>query len=92
MDRATPHITKKTEAFVASQKRLHVFFLPPRSPELNPDEQVWSHLKNHGLKSHRATTPSELKALTRKKLARTAQDKLKVIGIFHRNDHARLFV
>jgi len=91
MDRAKPHVSKKTQAFVASQRRLHVFYLPSRSPELNPDEQVWSHLKNHGLKSHKATTTAELKSLARRKLSQTAKDKRKVIGIFHRNDYADLF-
>jgi len=28
---------------------LHLFFLPPYSPELNPDEQVWNHVKRHGV-------------------------------------------
>jgi transposase len=27
---------------------LQLFFLPPYSPELNPDEQVWNYLKHHG--------------------------------------------
>lgn len=27
--------------------RLRLFFLPPYSPELNPDELVWNDLKNH---------------------------------------------
>lgn len=36
--------------FVASTKgRLQLFYLPPYSPELNPDEQVWNHLKNHDI-------------------------------------------
>ena len=36
--------------FVASQKgRLRLFFLPPYSPELNPDEQVWNYVKHHGI-------------------------------------------
>lgn len=29
--------------------KLKLFFLPPYSPELNPDEQVWNDLKNRGL-------------------------------------------
>lgn len=31
------------------QGRLRLFFLPPYSPELNPDELLWSNLKNHGV-------------------------------------------
>ena len=28
---------------------LRLFYLPPYSPELNPDEQVWNHVKHHGV-------------------------------------------
>ena len=38
MDQASPHTSKKTKAFIAKQKRLHVFYLPPYSPDFNPDE------------------------------------------------------
>jgi transposase len=32
--------------YVASLSgKLRLFFLPPYSPELNPDEQVWNYLK-----------------------------------------------
>ena len=31
-----------------NQERLRLFFLPPYSPELNPDEQVWREVKAHG--------------------------------------------
>jgi len=33
----------------ADQDRIRLFFLPPYSPELNPDELVWNHVKNHGV-------------------------------------------
>jgi transposase len=42
------HRAKKTKRFVESVKdRLELCFLPPYSPELNPDELVWNHVKNH---------------------------------------------
>ena len=42
------HRAKVTSKFVASTKgKLKLVFLPPYSPELNPDEQVWNHVKNH---------------------------------------------
>jgi transposase len=31
------------------EDKLKLFFLPPYSPELNPDEQVWHDLKSHGI-------------------------------------------
>jgi len=40
------HNGQAVERFVAStQGRLRLFYLPPYAPELNPDEQVWNHLK-----------------------------------------------
>lgn len=69
-----------------------MFFLPPRSPELNPDEQVWFHLKNQELKGHQATTTKELKNLARKKLNKVAKDNKKVRGIFKLCENAHLFL
>jgi transposase len=82
MDNASPHCSKKTMEFVASQKRLHVFWLPPRSPEFNPDEKLWNHLKNYELKSHRARDKNELMKITQTKLDNLAKDTSKVRGIY----------
>jgi transposase len=73
MDQAPCHRAKKVKTFVQSQKRLHVFYLPPRSPEYNPDEKVWNHLKHHELKSHGAKTTEELRKLTHRKLKSMAK-------------------
>jgi transposase len=46
VDRGPAHVAKKTKAFVASLGgRLRLFYLPPYSPDTNPDELVWKHLK-----------------------------------------------
>ena len=68
MDQAPPHKSKKTQAFIDSQKRLHVFYLPSYSPSWNPDEYVWNHLKHQELKGHQAKTKNELKLLAERKL------------------------
>jgi transposase len=91
MDRATCHRSVKTTSFIESQKRLHVFYLPARSPQLNPDEQVWAHLKNHELKSHQKTNLKDLKFLTKKKMSALSKNKKKVVGIFKRCDNANLY-
>jgi transposase len=40
------HRAKRVRQFVEAQEgRLKLFFLPPYSPELNPDELVWGHVK-----------------------------------------------
>jgi len=92
MDQAPCHCSKKVEAFVAKKRRLHVFYLPPRSPEFNPDEKVWSHLKLHELKSHTAKTTEELRKLTKRKMASMARSQRKMIGIFRRCEMAHLYL
>src|SRR5271165_4668273 len=59
-DQASPHIAKSVKTFVAGQKRLELFCLPTYSPDFNPDEGVWSHLKSQELKAHQATNKEEL--------------------------------
>lgn len=92
MDQAPSHRSKKVKKFIDLQKRLHVFFLPPRSPEYNPDEKIWSHLKQHELKSHGAKTTDELRKLTQKKMRSMARDPSKVSGIFKRCEMAHLYL
>ena len=46
VDRGPAHREKKTKAFVETLGgKLKLFFLPPYSPDRNPDELVWKHLK-----------------------------------------------
>lgn len=50
VDNAKYHHSKETQAFIEAQKKskkgaIVMAFLPPYSPELNPDEQVWNHAK-----------------------------------------------
>jgi transposase len=46
VDRGPAHRAKKTKAFVETLNgKLKLFFLPPYSPDRNPDELVWKHLK-----------------------------------------------
>ena len=40
---------------------MRLFFLPPYSPELNPDELVWNDLKNHILGRKVITGPTQMK-------------------------------
>jgi transposase len=46
VDRGPAHIAKKTRAFVEGLNgRLRLFYHRPNSPDRNPDELVWKHLK-----------------------------------------------
>ena len=58
VDRGPAHRANKTRAFVESLGgALRLFFLPPYSPDLNPDKLVWNHLKTHTV--GRTTTDSK---------------------------------
>ena len=42
------HRSAEVRKFVSeTEGKLKIFYLPPYSPELNPDEFVWNYLKNH---------------------------------------------
>ena len=84
MDQAPPHVSKATRAFIESQRRLHVFNLPTYSPDWNPDEKVWNHLKHQELKGHQAKTKAELSHLTHNKLTNMSRDPELLRGIFFR--------
>jgi transposase len=45
-DNAKYHHSKETQKFInENEGQILLQFIPPYSPELNPDEQVWNHLK-----------------------------------------------
>jgi transposase len=57
------HRAKKVKEFVAKQKgMLELYFLPPYSPELNPDEFVWNDLKNNVLGRKALSNREEMRA------------------------------
>jgi transposase len=84
MDQAPPHTSQKTTSYIESQTRLHVYYLPKYSPDWNPDEKIWNHLKHHELKAHKAQTRDELKALTKRKLKRMSRDSALLRGLYFR--------
>lgn len=56
------HRARKVSEYVRGKKgKLRLFFLPAYSPELNPDELVWNHLKNNGIGKRIIRTRDELK-------------------------------
>jgi transposase len=57
------HKAKIVKRFIESLKgRFRLFFLPPYSPELNPDERVWNDLKNNGVGRQSITSPKKLQS------------------------------
>jgi transposase len=43
--------------------KLALFFLPPYSPELNPDELLWNDLKTHGTGRKLITSLAQLRQM-----------------------------
>jgi len=64
-DRYRPHRAISTQKFLSRNKKIHIYFLPPYAPELNPVELFWSYLKNNPLANYPAYDINTLGATTR---------------------------
>lgn len=72
MDNSPIHKASWFQTNIMGVPGLHVRYLPPYSPEQNPDEKVWRHLKRNKLRHHRARSVAELKVLLDTKLTEIA--------------------
>lgn len=55
------HKAKSVVKYIETiKKRFRLFFLPPYSPELNPDERVWNDLKNNSIGRQVIKAPEQL--------------------------------
>jgi transposase len=63
MDQAPCHSSEKIRSFSENSKQIKIFYIPPYSPDLNPDEKVWRHLKHVSLKNHQAQDKVQLTRL-----------------------------
>ena len=62
--------------------RIRLFYLPPYSPELNPDEQVWREVKSHGGGRKAITGRNELKRILLSALRRLQRAPQKIRAFF----------
>jgi transposase len=70
VDGSSVHTAKAVKDFVESTEgRLRLFFLPPYSPELNPDEWVWKNIKHDKIGRKAVRGKDELLAVARSALA-----------------------
>jgi transposase len=83
------HKASKVKKFVDSTNgRLKLFYLPPYSPELNPDELVWNHVKNHRIGRKQIKGPDDLKRKVTACLRSLQRMPKKIIGFF-KEQHVR---
>jgi transposase len=77
------HRSKIAKEFVAStQGNLELFYLPPYSPELNPDELVWNDLKNGLVGRSTVKSKDELKSKVISGMRRIQKNHEKVKAYF----------
>lgn len=68
------HKAKKVKQFVEEHSHLlELYYLPGYSPELNPDEQVWNHVKHHTVGKMVIKGPDQLKMAVQSALRRLAR-------------------
>lgn len=77
------HRAAAVKRFVQSTKgRLRLFCLPAYSPELNPDELVWNHLKTHDVGKRSITGPDHLQSVVLGHLRGLQKDRETVRSFF----------
>ena len=85
VDRGPAHRAKKTQAFVESLGgRLRLFFLPPYSPDRNPDELVWKHLKADTVGRMLVTGKADFKSKVVSAMRRLQRNPTKICSFFQK--------
>jgi transposase len=83
VDGSSVHTAKQVKEFVAStQGKLQLYFLPPYSPDLNPDEWVWKNVKNDTIGRSAVRGKDDLKAVAVGALRHLQKVPGKVRGFF----------
>jgi len=88
-DRLLIHRSREMQSFLAHAEHLHIKYLPPYAPELNPVEYVWSYLKNNPLANFAVFDVDELADFTRRN-GQSIQNKQSLLRSFIR--HSPLFL
>ena len=85
VDRGPAHIAKKTRTFVESLNgRLRLFYLPPYSPDRNPDELVWKHLKADTVGRMAITDKVDFKTKVRASMHQLQNDPEKIRSFYQK--------
>jgi len=59
-DKASYHTSHEVKKFVEEHaQQIRLFFLPPHSPEINPNEQVWNEIKHRQLEKKPIKNPTD---------------------------------
>ena len=81
------HRSTCVRTFVEStQGKLKLFYLPPYSPELNPDEQVWNHVKNHKIGKKVVKSQEDLESIIRSALTSLQKSYWLIMSFFRHKE------
>ena len=85
VDRASTHRARKVSAFVQTLGgKLRLFFLPPYSPDRNPDELVWKHLKADTVGRMAVTSKGDFARRVRRAMRDLQNDTRKIMSFFQK--------
>ena len=85
VDRGSAHRAKKVSAFVQTLGgKLRLFFLPPYSPDRNPDELVWKHLKADTVGRMAVTGKEDFSNKVRRSMRELQNDARKIMSFFQK--------
>lgn len=85
VDRGPAHIARKTRAFVERLNgSLRLFYLPPYSPDRNPDELVWKHLKADTVGRMAITDKVDFKTKVRASMRQLQNDPEKIRSFYQK--------
>jgi transposase len=85
VDRGPAHVAKKTKSFVEGLgARLRLFYLPPYSPDRNPDELVWKHLKDDTVGRMAITDKTDFKIKVRSSMRQLQNDPEKIRSFYQK--------
>jgi len=85
VDRGPAHRARKTKEFVEAQGgALALFYLPPYSPDLNPDELVWNHVKSNSVGRTATIDKQSFKRVVLTALRSLQRQPKQVASFFHK--------
>src|ERR1700686_3124391 len=85
VDRGPAHRAKKTKAFVETRGgQLMLFFPPPYSPDRNPDELVWKHLKADTVGRTSITSLDDFRSKVKSSMLSLQRNPEKIRSFFHK--------
>lgn len=81
------HRARKVKKCIQSfDGKLEIYTLPSYSPELNPTEQVWNHVKSHSVGRQTVTGPDQLKSAVIRNLRKLQKLPILIYSFFRHPD------